>query len=87
MPLQNRITPFGDIVALEGRGTLMGNRGVLCDDAQRIVRPWQSRRWITCVLDVPGRRRAVMQPGVNTLFFYYFLIRQALQKFIRLIRR
>ncbi len=27
MPLQNRVTPFGRIVAAAARGLLMGNRG------------------------------------------------------------
>ncbi len=38
MPLQNRVTPFGEIVALEARGTMMGNRGRLHDD-HRAHRP------------------------------------------------
>ncbi len=38
MPLQNRVTPFGDLVAVPERGMLMGNRGVLHDEARRIVR-------------------------------------------------
>src|SRR5437879_871594 len=29
MPLQNRVTPWGEIVAAEGRGLLMRNRGML----------------------------------------------------------
>ena len=29
MPLQNRVTPWGEIVAAQGRGLLMGNRGML----------------------------------------------------------
>ena len=32
MPLQNRVTPFGNLVAVEGRGLLMGNRGRLHDN-------------------------------------------------------
>lgn len=32
MPRQNRVTPFGEIVAVPERGTFMGNRGVLHDD-------------------------------------------------------
>ena len=38
MPRQNRVTPFGDIVAVPARGTLMGNRGCLHDASGRIVR-------------------------------------------------
>ncbi|HET6276774.1 MAG TPA: hypothetical protein VFE16_12660 [Candidatus Cybelea sp.] len=70
MPLQNRVTPFGEIVALPGRGRMMGNRGVLHDDARRIVRAWQTRRWITCVLEFRGRRRAVMTPHRYTELFF-----------------
>ena len=70
MPLQNRVTPFGDIVALEGRGTLMGNRGILHDAARRIVRPWQVRRWIACRTEFRGRRRAIMQPHTYTELFF-----------------
>lgn len=70
MPLQNRVTPFGEIVALPGRGLMMGNRGILHDDARRIARPWQVRRWIACVLDFRGRQRKVMQPHRYTELFF-----------------
>ncbi len=70
MPRQNRVTPFGDIVAVEGRGLLMGNRGVLHDDAQRIVRYADGRRWIACVTKFRGRRRKLMQPGSYTELFF-----------------
>lgn len=70
MPLQNRVTPFGEIVALAGRGLMMGNRGILHDDEQRIVRPWQLRRWIACVLEFRGRYRKVMQPHRYTELFF-----------------
>lgn len=49
---------------------MLGNRGVLVDDARRIVRPWQVKRWIACVLHVPGRRRALMQPRRWTELFF-----------------
>jgi hypothetical protein len=68
--LQNRVTPFGEIVALPGRGLMMGNRGVLHDDARRIVRPFAVRRWIACRLEFRGRRRAVMQPRRYTELFF-----------------
>ncbi|HYL26820.1 MAG TPA: hypothetical protein VEW74_03235 [Candidatus Nitrosotalea sp.] len=70
MPLQNRVTPFGEVVALSGRGTMMGNRGILHDDSRRIVRGWQVRRWIACVLEFRGRRRLVMQPHRYTELFF-----------------
>lgn len=70
MPLQNRVTPFGEIVAVPERGLLMGNRGVLHDEHQRIIRPWQARRWITCVVEFRGRRREVMTPHRYTELFF-----------------
>ncbi len=70
MPLRNRVTPFGDIVALPGRGMLMGNRGVLHDDAGALVRPYQVRRWIACRTEFRGRRRALLQPRRWTELFF-----------------
>jgi hypothetical protein len=70
MPLQNRVTPFGDIAALPGRGLLTGNRGILHDDHRRIVRPFQVRRWITCRLEYRGIRRAIMRPHSWTELFF-----------------
>ena len=57
MPRQNRVSPFGDIVATPERGTFMGNRGVLHDGEGRTRRAWQLRRWIVCVLAFRGRKR------------------------------
>jgi hypothetical protein len=70
MPLTNRVTPFGEIVAVSARGTLMGNRGILHDAQRRVVRDWQVRRWIACRLEFRGRHRAVMQPGHYTELFF-----------------
>jgi hypothetical protein len=70
MALQNRVTPYGDVVALPGRGTMMGNRGIIHDDDRHIVKPWQVRRWITCVLQFRGRHREVMTPHRYTELFF-----------------
>jgi hypothetical protein len=70
MPLQNRVTPFGEIVALEGRGLVMGNRGVLHDDRSRIVRRSNVKRWIACRIEFRGRRRSIMQPKRYTELFF-----------------
>jgi hypothetical protein len=70
MPRQNRLTPFGEIVATPERGTFMGNRGVLHDGEGRILRAWQLRRWIVCVLEFRGRKRQVMTPGHYTELFF-----------------
>ena len=70
MPRQNRVTPFGDIVAVPARGTLMGNRGCLHSASGRILRPYRLTNWIYCVLSFKGRRRAVMSPGRYTELFF-----------------
>jgi hypothetical protein len=70
LPRQNRVTPFGEIVATECRGTLMGNRGCLHDEQQRIRRRFACKRWIVCVLQFKGRRRTVMTPGRYTELFF-----------------
>jgi len=70
MPLQNRVTPFGEIVAVPERGLMYGNRGVLHDASGRIVRQYQVRRWIVCVLQFKGRRRPLLRPGRFTELFF-----------------
>ena len=70
MPLQNRVTPFGEILALPGRGLLTGNRGILHDEHQRIVRSSQSRRWIACKLEFKNIHRTVMSPHRWTELFF-----------------
>lgn len=72
MPLQNRVTPFGDIVAAPQRGLFTGNRGMIHDPQTRTLlkRRWTSRAWIACVCAYKGRRRAVMaERGWTELFF------------------
>jgi hypothetical protein len=70
MPRQNRVTPFGDILATPDRGTFLGNRGVLHDDEGRIRRGWQGKRWLVCALEFRGRKRPVMTPGRYTELFF-----------------
>lgn len=70
MPLQNRVTPFGTLIATSERGTLMGNRGCLHDERQRIRRPFQLQRWLICLLEFKGRWRPMMKPGHYTELFF-----------------
>src|SRR5436309_13030535 len=70
MTWRNRVTPFGEIVAVAARGTLMGNRGVLHNAERSIVRDSQTRRWIACRLEFRGRHREVMTPGRWTELFF-----------------
>ena len=70
MPHQNRVTPFGDLIATPERGTLYGNRGCLVDNDGKIARRFKEIRWITCVLDFKGRRHPMMAPGRYTGLFF-----------------
>ena len=70
MPGQNRVTPFGEIVAIEQRGTFMGNRGCIHRD-HTIVRRWQVRRWITCVLEFKGWVAPKWAQGRWTALFFF----------------
>jgi hypothetical protein len=69
-PLRNRVTPAGDLIATEHRGTMYGNRGVLHNDDLVLVRRHQVRRWLVCVLEFRGRRRQIMQPRRYTELFF-----------------
>ena len=71
MPLQNRVTPTGEIVADPARGLIMGNRGCLHGPDRRLgASRWRSAAWICCVLDWRGRRRDPMPPGRWTALFF-----------------
>jgi hypothetical protein len=72
MPLQNRVTPFGELVAIPDYGAWMGNRGGCMHTSERKLtrRRWVSRRWIVCVLEFRGRRRTVMTPVRYTELFF-----------------
>lgn len=71
MARQNRVTPYGTLIATAARGTLFGNRGCLHDDTGRITRWAVGRRWIACELSFKGRRRApLLQPGRYTELFF-----------------
>ena len=71
MPLQNRVTPFGELIAVPARGTFFGNRGGrFHTDAKTLTaRRWASRQWICCVLDFKGRQRDVWGRFYTELFF------------------
>jgi hypothetical protein len=71
MPLQNRVTPFGDLTISPARGLLMGNRGGRLHTAQRRLgtRRWASKQWICCRLEFNNRHRSVWGSGYSELFF------------------
>lgn len=54
--LQNRVDPFGNLIKTKVRGAWMGNRGVLHNDQQQILRTFKLKVWITCRLEFNGRK-------------------------------
>jgi hypothetical protein len=72
MPLQNRVTPTGEIIATPHRGLFTGNRGIIHDSTTRtlLTRRWASQAWLICVCDFRGRRREVMGARSWTELFF-----------------
>lgn len=71
VPLRNRVTPLGELIATPERGLVYGNRGCLHDADGDIRRAYATRRWIACRLCFPGRRRSpLMSPGRFTELFF-----------------
>lgn len=72
MPLQNRVTPFGEIVATKHRGRFTGNRGIIHDPETRTLlrRRWTTKAWIACVCEFRGRCRRVMATRSWTELFF-----------------
>ena len=71
-PLQNRVTPFGDVVAISQRGLYIGNRGIIHDPATKTLlgRRWTTKAWLVCVLEYKGRRRELMGGRSWTELFF-----------------
>jgi hypothetical protein len=71
MPLQNRVTPTGEIIATAHRGLFTGNRGIIHDPATKtLTRRWAGKAWLTCVCEFRGRRREVMGGRSWTELFF-----------------
>jgi len=72
MPLQNRVTPAGEIIATPHRGLFTGNRGIIHDPATRTLlrKRWASPAWIICVCEFRGWRRKVMGTRSWTELFF-----------------
>jgi hypothetical protein len=72
MPLQNRVTPSGDIIATPHRGMFTGNRGIIHDPETRTLlnKRWASQAWLVCVCEFRGRRREVMGGRSWTELFF-----------------
>ncbi|MBC3808495.1 hypothetical protein H8K52_14215 [Undibacterium seohonense] len=70
MTLQNRVTPFGQLKAINARGLFLGNRGKLHNDEKRIIKQWDSNRWITCSIEYQGIRREIFSEGSYSELFF-----------------
>ncbi|QRI61796.1 hypothetical protein JQ506_00210 (plasmid) [Shinella sp. PSBB067] len=72
MPLQNRVTPFGEIVAIAQRGLFTGNRGIIHDPATRTLlgKRWAGKAWLICTCEYRNRRRVVMGGRSWTELFF-----------------
>lgn len=72
MPHQNRVTPFGDIVAISQRGMFTGNRGIIHDPSTKtlLTRRWATQAWLVCVCEFKGRRRDIMAGRSWTELFF-----------------
>lgn len=72
MAHQNRVDPFGRLIATPEYGTLMGNRGCLHNDDRQIIdKPLGTTdAWITCVPEPKGAKRQLMRPGWYTELFF-----------------
>ena len=72
MPLQNRVTPTGEIIATPERGVFTGNRGIIHDPATKTLlkKRWSTPAWLTCVCEFRGRRREVMARQSWTELFF-----------------
>jgi hypothetical protein len=71
MPLQNRVTPLGELIATPERGLVYANRGCLHDAEGNIRRNYAVKRWIACQLEFRGwQRPALLMPGRFTELFF-----------------
>ena len=70
MPRQNRVTPYGELLAVPDRGMFWGNRGPLLDREGRLARYSRGQAWAICVLSFKGRRRQQWRPGRLTELYF-----------------
>lgn len=69
-PMRNRVTPWGDIVAIEQRGAWLGNRGILHEGTD-VVRFHRSDLWITCRLQYRDWRLRQWAPRHYTVLYFF----------------
>jgi hypothetical protein len=72
MPAQNRVTPFGEIVAYPERGKFLGNRGELKVKGGQLVGAarWKTQSWIYCDTDPKYAQKEGEPPHRYTNLFF-----------------
>lgn len=72
MTLCNRVDPWGRLHDDSSKvGTVMGNRGILHNDEQHIVRRWTTKAWVACDPNFRGiSRKPLFSPGSYSELFF-----------------
>ena len=70
MALQNRVDPWGNLHAVNARGSWMGNRGILHNSDKQIITQWRHKQWVTCALSFKGRQREIFAPNSYSELFF-----------------
>lgn len=70
MPLQNRVDPFGRLIAVKTKGNFLGNRGILHNDNKEIVSQYKHKAWVTCALSFKGIKREIFSPNSYSELFF-----------------
>lgn len=76
MPERNRVTPLGDVVAIDLRGAWTGNRGIIHEGSSgssghHIVRSHTTTAWIVCALSYRDQVAPRWEPGRWTALFFH----------------
>ena len=72
MPLQNRVDPWGRLNSVSSKSaTRMGNRGILHDENNVVIKPWAHKAWVSCLLSFKDieRPKPFSQGNYSELFF------------------
>jgi GNAT superfamily N-acetyltransferase len=69
-PMRNRVTPLGDIVAIDMHGAWLGNRGILHEGFD-VVKFHSGNLWIICALEHKGWRLPQWAKGHLTVLFFH----------------
>lgn len=69
-PLKNKVDPRGQLHALRMRGEFMGNRGILHDANDQIIRQWTTKSWVICSLTESFQKRSPFTQGTYSELFF-----------------